>query len=159
MNLDNYLLKIQKEFAIDSIPSRKKIIRQPIYDSIIIEQKRAMIDLDGTIHKYSKGYDDGSIYDDPFEKARPVIQWLKNSGYEIIIFTTRASKGNAVEMGADLEKEIISVGNWLKLNNIPFDKITGDKLAADFYIDDKAIQISNGDWDAVKKEIIKRMKK
>lgn len=171
--IETYLDKIQDEevssaagmgFAIDSFPSKKnkkkKVIRviYPNENWMAIEEKRAMIDLDGTIHKYSDGYKDGSIYDDPFQGAKQVIDWLKNKGYEIVIFTTRASQGNAYEMGGDHKKEIQNVENWLKDHDIYFDRVTADKLAADFYIDDKAITIKDGNWKEVHDRIKERIK-
>lgn len=166
MKIKSYLDKIQNDesvFPIDSFPGKKKkrkILRvyYPNENWIVIEQRRAMIDLDGTIHKYSKGYQTGKIYDEPFKDAKEVIDWLKGSGYEIVIFTTRASKENALNTGSDLDIEIQKVENWLSNNNIYFDRVTADKLPADFYIDDKAITIKNGNWKAVKNVIQKRMK-
>ena len=177
MILEKYLKKIQDMvsaasgmgFAVDSFPGsseikskkkKKKVIRTsyPNENWIAIEEKRAMIDLDGTIHKYSKGYADGQIYDEPFAGAKKVIDWLKQKGYEIVIFTTRASKENAYEFGGDYEKQITNVENWLSDNDIYFDRVTAEKLAADFYIDDKAIFIKNGNWNAVMKTIKMRMK-
>jgi len=174
MKLETYLAKIQDDvsssagigFAIDSFPTvkkkkkKKQILRTsfPNESWIIIENKRAMIDLDGTIHKYSKGYADGQIYDDSFDGAKEVINWLKDQGFEIVIFTTRASKGNSEEMGGDHIKQITNVENWLSDQGIYFDRVTADKLAADFYIDDKAINIKDGNWEAVKKTIQTRMK-
>ncbi len=151
-------------FGMDSLPNikkkKKKSILRTIYPEMLMSftEKRAMIDLDQTIHKYSKGWQSGNIYDDPFDGARDAINWLKNNGYEIVIFTTRASPGNAVEMGDDEKKQIAKVQAWLKHHDIYFDKVTADKLGADFYIDDKAIPIYNGNWDAVLKVIKKRMK-
>jgi hypothetical protein len=150
-------------FAIDTFPNKRsdkrKIIRT-IYPENKNEKvpRRAMIDLDQTIHKYSKGYKDGEIYDKPFDGAREVIDWLRNNNYEIVIFTTRASESNAKELGGDHEEQIKKVAKWLKDNNIYFDKITAEKLAADFYIDDKAIHIPNGDWKVVLKILKKRLK-
>lgn len=161
-------------FAIDSFPStddtksnsseeppkKKRQILRTVYPEGKNEQfpKRAMIDLDLTIHKYSKGFHDGEVYDDVFDGAKEVIDWLKRQGYEIVIFTTRASEENAKEMGGDHKEQIKKVGNWLKKKGIYFDKITAEKLAADFYIDDKAIHIPNGDWQTVLKVIKKRTK-
>lgn len=150
-------------FPMDSFskPFKKKKVIYTVYPENkqeISMPKRAMIDLDGTIHKYSQGYSDGSIYDDPFEGAREVINWLKDHDYEIVIFTTRASKENAVTSGQELSDEIHKVADWLKKNNIYFDRITAEKLAADFYIDDKAINIDNGDWYAVFDVIKRRIK-
>jgi hypothetical protein len=150
-------------FPMDSFskPFRKKKVLYTVYPEnkqITTMPRRAMIDLDGTIHKYSQGYSDGSIYDDPFEGAREVINWLKSQGYEIVIFTTRASKQNAVEMGGDASEEIYKVADWLNKNDIYFDRITAEKLAADFYIDDKAISIEDGDWNSVFDAIQRRVK-
>jgi len=168
MELENYLEMIQKDesvFPMDSFPDkkkkRKKILRVmfPNEGWMVLEQRRVMIDFDGTIHKYSKGYADGTIYDEPFKDAKEVIDWLKNKGFEIVIFTTRASKENSMETGGDHNKEIKNIENWLKDNGIYFDRITSDKLAADFYIDDKAITIIDGNWKSILKAVKKGMKK
>jgi ribonucleotide monophosphatase NagD (HAD superfamily) len=116
---------------------------------------RAMIDFDGTIHKYSKGYQDGTIYDEPFDGAKEFIDWLRSKGYQIVIFTTRASKTNDQETGGNHKKEIIKIENYLKEHEIHYDLITAEKLAANFYIDDRAIHFNN--WKSVKDEVIKRM--
>ncbi|MHA1816066.1 MAG: hypothetical protein ACTSX1_08680 [Candidatus Heimdallarchaeaceae archaeon] len=151
-------------FAIDSFPSTKRKKKRQILRTVYPESKeehlpkRAMIDLDKTIHKYSKGYKAGEIYDDAFNGAKAVINWLMKKGYEIVIFTTRASKQNADETGGDHKDQIKKVGKWLRDKDIYFDRITAEKLAADFYIDDKAISISNGDWKAVLNVIKKRIK-
>jgi len=150
-------------FAIDSFPEtpkkkKRQIIRTIYPESKDVLPKRAMIDLDMTLHKYSQGYKDGEIYDDAFDGAKQVIDWLRKKGFEIVIFTTRASETNAKENGGDHLEQIEKVKEWLKKHNIYFDKITAEKLAADFYIDDKAIHIKNGDWDTVLKTIKKRVK-
>jgi len=159
MTLEKYLEKIQSlesvgDFAIDSFPEKKKkkkIIRvsYPNENKEINMYKRVMVDLDETIHKYSKGFLDGSIYDEPFEGAKEAINWLKSQGYEIVIFTTRASRENALEMGGNHEEQIKNVATWLTDNDIYYDRITAEKIAADFYIDDKAVFIRNGDWNSV----------
>jgi hypothetical protein len=149
-------------FAIDYFPEKKK--KRQIIKTIYPESKdetlprRAMIDLDLTLHKYSQGYKDGEIYDDIFAGAKEVIDWLRKNNYEIVIFTTRASEGNAKENGGDHKEQIKKVKEWLKDKGVYFDRITGEKLAADFYIDDKAIPIENGNWKAVLKAIKKRIK-
>jgi len=146
--------------AFPSIPKdkkKKKQILRVAYPNEAVENKghlkRVMIDVDGTIHKYSKGFGDGSMYDDPFPGARKVIDFLRKEGYEIVIFTTRASAENAKEYGQDVNEQIENVENWLSNNNIYYDRVTAEKLHADFYIDDKAIYIKNGDWLEVLKEI------
>lgn len=167
MEIENYLEMIQKDesvFPMDSFPDKKKKRKKilhvmfPNEGWMVLEQRRVMIDFDKTIHKYSKGYADGTIYDEPFKDAKEVIDWLKNKGFEIVIFTTRASKENSMETGGDHNKEIQNIENWLKDNGIYFDRITADKLAADFYIDDKAITIIDGNWKSILKAVKKGMK-
>lgn len=161
--------KVQDEesvgaFAIDSFPKtkrkKKRQIIRTIYPEATVEKmpKRAMIDLDGTIHKYSKGFGDGDIYDDAFDGAKEVIGWLRRQGFEIVIFTARASKANAKELGADHEDQMNKITQWLNDKDIYFDRVTGEKLAAEFYIDDRAIHIEDGDWDTVLNVIKKRIK-
>lgn len=163
MDLKKYLEKIQSDeavggFAIDSFPDgpkkkKKRQVIRTIYpnENTTSDEKysRAMIDFDGTIHRYSKGFHDGSIYDKPFEGAKEAIDWLKNQGYEIVIFTARASQQSAEEQGWNHKQQIENVETWLTDNEIYYDRVTAEKLAADFYIDDLAITIKDGDWKTV----------
>ena len=166
MNLEDYLEHLQQSsesmFAMDSfkLPKKKKIIRRGIYPERLGEQaeggiRRVLIDFDGPLHKYSKGYGDGDLYDEPSEGSKEFIDWLKGKGYQVVIFTTRASKTNADEQGGNYKKEILKIENWLKQYDIYYDLITAEKLHADIYIDDKAIHFNN--WKSVKDEVIKRM--
>jgi len=142
--ISEYLRELQKEavsgFAIDSFPQNEKPVM------------RIMVDFDRTIHKYSQGWKDGSIYDDPVDGAKEALEYLKNKGFEIVIFSSRVSPQTAHENGSDVETEIKKISSWLKLHKIPFDKITAEKLNADAYIDDKAIWIKN-DWKSVLKRL------
>jgi len=123
-----------------------------------LKTKRVMIDFDKTIYSAKSGWNDGRLEDEPFRGAKEAIEKLKKKGYEIVIYTSRASEGNAKEYGYDLEDEIQNVKNYLANAGIYFDRITGDKLAADFYIDDKVVLIKNGNWEAVMSQIEKREK-
>jgi len=116
-----------------------------------------MVDLDRTIHQYSKGFQDGSLYDTPFPQAREALQKLKSKGFEIVIFTSRVCPEVAAFHGQDLKEQYTNIENWLNNNDIPFDRVTATKLDADFYIDDKAIWIRNGDWEEVLKQIDRRI--
>ena len=172
MKIEKHLKKIQDETTsssgmvtgIDTIQKKKKNkLIKDVYNSENITKdyspRRVMIDLDGTIHKYSKGFQDGSLYDQPFQGAKDVIDWLKEKGYEIVIFSTRASEENAKETGDDHVKQIQNIQTWLTSHNIYYDRVTAEKIFADFYIDDRAITIKNGNWNDVKNEIQLREKK
>jgi hypothetical protein len=164
MKIEDYLNYLQNSsesiFPMDSfVRSRSRVIRKSIYPRIQ-EQKgegimRVLIDFDGPIHKYSKGFQDGTIYDEPTDGCKEFIDWLKNLGYEIVIFTSRASETSAMEFGQDVKEEVRKIEDWLKGHNIYYDLITAEKLAADFYIDDRGIHFDN--WGNVRKEIEKRM--
>lgn len=128
--------------------------KEEIYEAQ--ESKRVMIDFDKTIYPYKNGWDGGAVEGDPYPDAKKSIDFLKDKGYEIVIFTTRASRENAETDGSNLEDRIQTVKNYLTNNEIYFDRITGDKIFADFYIDDKAIHIKNGNWNNVISQIKKR---
>ena len=164
MNIEDYLQYLYKSesmFPMDSfsLPRKRKILRKDIYPKKLQEQKkftkRVLIDFDGPIHRFSKGVQDGTLYDRPSDGVREVIDWLKKIGYQIVIFTSRATKTTAKEVGGNHKDQISKVKQYLKKHNIHYDLITAEKLAAAFYIDDLAINYNN--WKSVKREVIKRM--
>ena len=141
-------------FPMDSFSKPKvlRIVQPENYHQE--EKKRVLIDFDRTIHRYSKSWQNGDIYDPPFSGAKEAINYLKDLGYEIVIFTTRASESE----NGDHKTQIKNISSWLQKHDIYFDRITAEKLNADFYIDDKAIRIENGDWDSVLYTIKKVLK-
>ena len=88
-----------------------------------------VFDFDGVIHKYSKGWQDGSIYDEPNQSVIKVIDKLRADGYIVDIVSTRC----ATEEGAK------SIGEWLNKYGIEVDHILAHKPPALVYIDDRAI--------------------
>ena len=114
------------------------------------DQERVMIDFDGVIHSYDNGWQGGEIYGNVIEGAKEAIDVLKEK-YQIVIFTTRASKRYNDLVSSD--KLVADVSAWLKEHDIYFDKITSDKLGAICYVDDKAIRFENN-W----KDILDKIK-
>ena len=99
------------------------------------------IDFDGVIHKYSNGWQNGEIYDDPIEGAFEKILRLYLDGFHICIFTARTELEPIREW-------------WNKWYNIKFPKsemfpleITNIKPPAIAYIDDRGITFTN--WNDV----------
>lgn len=92
------------------------------------------VDMDGTIHAYSKGWYDGSMYDEPIPGAIDALLNLMNRGYTVVIFSARP---------ADI------IRPWMEKHWInkfyPMPEITNIKPAAIAYIDDRAVKF-NGNW-------------
>lgn len=100
------------------------------------------IDFDGVIHQYSRGWQDGTIYDPPMPGALEGLRTLMEQD-AIFIFTTR---------------DISQVGSWLLEHGFsvrlghdgPFWNergrllVTNRKLAATAYLDDRAVRFT--DW-------------
>jgi hypothetical protein len=122
-------------FAMDSVHTGKGPLRVGYpNESNDIDEDRILIDFDGVIHKYSEGWKDGSIYDEPIEGCREFINKLKNSGYTVIIFTARLSHTN------DSDEQESMIKNWLSKYDIKVDGITCQKLPAEIYIDDRGLR-------------------
>lgn len=107
-----------------------------------------LIDLDGVLHKYSKGQLDGTIYDCVVPGAKEFIDSIKDR-YRIVIWTARLSKDDNRIFPPNSKEEIIE---FLNENEIYYDEINSDKLPAIAYIDDRAIEFK-GNWEYVGKRI------
>jgi len=153
--LDSYLQKLSSEQVTtsaaagitpyESPTTGKPLIKSPKGKPVVVEAdvegpKRIMVDFDVPIHRYSKGYFNAQIYDLPTEDAKEALQFLKNEGFEIVIFSSRVSCSEHPETCKVNEQ---AIRDWLDKNSIPFDMITSDKLHALVYIDDRAIRFSS----------------
>lgn len=115
------------------------------------------VDFDGVIHKYSKGWHDGTIYDDLMPGAIEGIKKLMEV-YKVVIFSTRNSHDIIEWLVYDQFPKLPSQGlpfrpksissRWdmddLKENEVG---VTSNKVPAMGYIDDRAIHFK--DWDHV----------
>jgi hypothetical protein len=160
--IDSFLEKIQNQkesiFPIDSPHTGKAYNWKKYYKTVdetegidpsFQDKKRIMIDFDGVIHSYDNGWQNGKIYGSVIKGTKEAINHLKESGYEIIIFTTRASESHNKDPKS--EELVSELKSWLNKNNIYFDKITSEKLGAIAYIDDRAIRFENNWNDIIKK--------
>ena len=100
---------------------------------------RVLVDFDGVIHAYSRGWSDGTAYDSPLPGAKEALQAMVDHGYEVVIFSTRSS-------GQILE--------WLRLHGFPRYRVTDQKLPAIAIIDDRAIHFV--DWVGAITELARR---
>lgn len=107
------------------------------------------VDFDGVVHKCSKGYHDGTVYDEPIDAAFSSLERLSKE-YTVIIYTCKARSDRGLvngKTGTEL------VWEWLDKHNMSqfVSKVTAEKPRAVFYIDDKAIKFDN--WEDCMKEI------
>ena len=102
------------------------------------------IDFDGVIHKSSRGFHDGTIYDDPIEGSIESIKNLKKEGYKLIIYTCKANPNRPKIKGKD---GIELIWEWLEKHNISqfISDVVWGKPWAKIYIDDKGYRFEN--WD------------
>lgn len=157
-NLKQYLEELQKEQIsissgsitppdqLQADPGKKKNVMVD-NDNLKEDKERIMIDFDGVLHSYEEGFKDGTIYGTLISGAKEAIDELKEK-YEIVIFTTRASK--IYNDNADVQ--VKNIKEFLSKNDVYFDKITSDKLGAKAYIDDRAIRFENN-WSEILNKI------
>lgn len=108
--------------------------------------KTIAIDFDGVIHKYSKGWHDGSCYDVPVDGVFDAIGYLLKKGYSVFILSTRKPKQIKRWMKDNTLLAVEIIPWWKKFWNKPYViGVTRRKLPAHVYIDDRAINF-DGNW-------------
>jgi CMP-N-acetylneuraminic acid synthetase len=99
------------------------------------------IDFDGVIHKNSKGYYDGTVYDDPVDGAIEAIKELSKN-YTIMLYTFKGHPERPSIQGKD---GIQGTWEWLDKYGIKdcVKDIVWGKPNAKVYIDDKGYKFEN----------------
>ena len=107
------------------------------------------VDFDGVIHKSSKGFYDGTIYDEPVEETKKGLEYLSKS-YKLVVYTCKANPDRPLineKTGTEL------IWEWMEkydLSKYVSDVVYG-KPNAKYYIDDKAICFI--DWNQIIKVV------
>ena len=107
------------------------------------------IDFDGVVHKNSKGFFDGTVYDEPVSGVYEAFEKISKK-YTIIIYSAKARKDRMLineKTGVEL------IWEWLHKHNLAkfVKEVTAEKPRAVCYIDDKAIRFLN--WKQVFSEL------
>jgi hypothetical protein len=139
------------------------------------------IDFDGVIHKYSKGWQDGTIYDDPIPGAFEMIRYLMQEDYSVFIMSVRSAwqiqrwldkhlwmrdafitREESLDKQAWLDDKRYFYGYRSEVIWNPFQKfwnkkwvlgVTNYKLNAVTYIDDRALRFTS--WEQVQTDLRK----
>ena len=103
------------------------------------------IDFDGVIHKYSRGWQDGSIYDPPMDGA---IEGLRSLMLDeaVFIFTSRDPDQVArwlAKYGFDVAADIGPKPGRAFWNERGVLLVTNRKLPATHYLDDRAVPFTS----------------
>jgi phosphoheptose isomerase len=125
---------------LEKLNWRSKKVRKHSYPDELIN---ISVDFDGVIHKCSKGYHDGTIYDDPVEGTAEALKKLSEK-YTVIVHTCKAKSDRGLvngKTGTEL------VWEWLENHDLAqyVSKVSAEKPRAVAYIDDKSIRFEN--WD------------
>jgi len=120
------------------------------------------IDFDGVIHRYSKGWQGGNIYDPLVKKAFYALHTFLDAKHLIFIFSSRSPEqikewfdtqplSSYYPFSPPFITQIVppQMKFWKEFNVVG---ITNRKLPADLYIDDRAYRFE-GDWDLALEEI------
>lgn len=100
---------------------------------------RLLIDFDGVLHRYSRGWADGTAYDPPFDDALAAVITLIERGYEVVVFSTRPAE---------------QIVPWLRQHGFPPLPVTDRKLPAIALVDDRAVH--HVDWTGTLSELARR---
>lgn len=115
------------EAQIEAYRRAADILERNLYEISNKSSKPTIaIDFDGVLHAYSRGWEDGVIYDDPTPMSAGALSNLELD-YQLIVFTAR--------------EDLDPVRKWLKEHYPNNDlKVTNRKPKAKIYIDDRAIR-------------------
>lgn len=118
--------------------------------------KRILLDFDGVVHLYSKGWHDGTIYDFPILGVQGALQKFIDNGYEVVIYSTRCS--DRTHDGKFQPSQLNEVREYLEKWHVPYTSIfAGEKPYADLLIDDNALRFK-GNWKKTLKKACKILK-
>jgi len=117
-----------------------------------VADRTICVDFDQTLYPYGELYGD----QEPLPGAVAAMQQFRDAGLKIVIFTSRLSPVWWSAEGWDHSEaerlQRVYITSKLNHDGIPFDKLTGEKIPAIAYIDDKAVEFKNN-WAEVAERV------
>lgn len=86
--------------------------------------------------------------------AVEAINELSANGWRIVIFTSRLSRSWHRSSGENAKEQRKYVADTLKRLGIHYEKITAEKIPAEAYIDDRAIEFTGNNWLDIAERIL-----
>jgi capsule biosynthesis phosphatase len=111
------------------------------------KQRVLVVDLDGTLCEQTDG---GDLY--TTAKSCPSVIEVVNvlhevDGWRVIIFTARGMNTFNGD-GAECDRQLrVMTEKWLSDHGVKYDELVFGKPAADLYVDDKMLSISDFTWE------------
>lgn len=90
----------------------------------------------------------------PLAGAVDATRKFAGAGFKVVIFTSRLSDRWLEDSGNDAIEQQQYVYDMCIKNGIPFTEITGEKIPAVAYIDDKAIEFTGTNWDDIAERVL-----
>ena len=115
-------------------------MKKTTYNMMLEEGKAVAFDFDGVIHKYSKGWQDGSIYDEPNKDVLDLMLILQLMKIPCVIISTRDPEQIKEwwdKQGISLEAKVLDWGTYF-YKDCSCIGITNRKIPAQLYVDDRA---------------------
>ena len=117
------------------------------------------VDFDGTIAPWGDLFG----YPEPLPGAKAFLKHLRDEGYTVIIFTSRLSTvwhehEGRTNVGKAIFEQVEYLRKYCEKYDIIVDGVTAEKIPAEAYIDDKAIEY-NGSWRVAKSKFTQRTAK
>ncbi len=118
-----------------------------------IADKVVCVDFDSTLFPWGPLF---NLEAEPNPGAIRAMNAFAEAGWHIVIFTSRMSRKWLADAGESRDDHYNYIKELCRKNGIPFHRILGEKIPAQAYIDDKAIEYtpSNPNWDIIQQRVL-----